>query len=170
MEIVSGRSHIRRALKLNDRILAVDKAEDGASFLDVHEFYRTEGYSEEECFSNARRVFRGGVMEGGAPFTKDVCYGKGLALTWLFLQDAVQTGRLDRLALLFVGKLSLDDIPMIERRTADGTIRRPVFLPPFIRDLHGLAAQIAFGSLLSNGMHGVRGSIGSNGGGVGSEK
>src|SRR5258708_21453605 len=50
VEILTFRSTPRRAKKLNDRILAVDKAEDGASFLDVFEWYRTEGYDEEECF------------------------------------------------------------------------------------------------------------------------
>jgi uncharacterized protein (TIGR02421 family) len=164
MEIVSGRSHLARARKLNDRILAVDKAEDGASFLDVFEFYRTEGYSEEACFSNSRRVFRGGVLGGGAPFTKDISYGKGLALNFAFLQDAVESGRLDRIALLFVGKISLDDIPMLERRVADGMIRIPTFLPPFVRDLHGLVAMTAFGSLLGNGLLGLRARLGANGG------
>ena len=65
VEIFTFRSNPRRAKKLNDRILAVDKAEDGASFLDVFEWYRTEGYSEEECFQNARRVFRGGLLSKG---------------------------------------------------------------------------------------------------------
>lgn len=170
MEIVSGRSHIRRAQKLNDRILAVDKAEDGASFLEVYEWYRTEGYSEDECFSNTRRVFRGGVLEGGAPFTKDISYGKGLAINFVFLQDAVETGRLERIPLMFVGKISLDDIPMLERRVADGLIRPPIHLPPFIRDLHGLAAMTAFGSLLGNRMHGVRMRAGANGGAKGAPK
>ncbi|HVY61472.1 MAG TPA: tyrosine/phenylalanine carboxypeptidase domain-containing protein, partial [Planctomycetota bacterium] len=52
VEILTFRSTPRRAKKLNDRILAVDKAEDGASFLDVFEWFRTEGYDEEECFHN----------------------------------------------------------------------------------------------------------------------
>jgi uncharacterized protein (TIGR02421 family) len=46
VEILTFRSTPRRAKKLNDRVLAVDKAEDGASFLDVHEWYRTEGYEQ----------------------------------------------------------------------------------------------------------------------------
>ncbi len=156
VEILSGRCHVRRARKLNDRILAVDKAEDGASFLDVFEFYRTEGYSEDDCFSNTRRVFRGGVLEGGAPFTKDICYGKGLALNYAFFEQCVASGRLDRIPLLFVGKIALEDIPLIERRVADGTIVPPTHLPPFIRNMQGVAASFAFSSLLGNAMHGVR--------------
>jgi len=56
MEIVTFRSYPRRARRLNERVLAVDKAEDGASFLDVFDWYRTEGYEEEECYGAARRV------------------------------------------------------------------------------------------------------------------
>jgi hypothetical protein len=72
VEIFTFRSTPRRAKKLNDRILAVDKAEDGASFLDVFEWYGIgqRGTTSEECFQNTRRVFRGGLMEGGAPFTR----------------------------------------------------------------------------------------------------
>ena len=83
----------RARRKLNDRILAVDKAEDGASFLDVFEWYRTEGYDEEECFHNTRRVFRGGVIDGGAPFTKDACYCKGIVLNYAFIRAAIQHNR-----------------------------------------------------------------------------
>ena len=73
LEMFTFRTYPRRARRLNDRVLAVDKAEDGASFLDVFDWFRTEGYEEAECFNNTRRVFRGGVLEGGAPFTKDAC-------------------------------------------------------------------------------------------------
>ena len=77
VEIFTFRTYPRRARRLNDRVVAVDKAEDGANFIEVFEWFRTEGYEEEECFANTRRVFRGGVVEGGAPFTKDACYCKG---------------------------------------------------------------------------------------------
>ena len=58
-------------------MLAVDKAEDGANFLEVFEWFRTEGYDEEVCFANTYRVFRGGIADGGAPFTKDISYVRG---------------------------------------------------------------------------------------------
>src|SRR6202789_1379672 len=46
LEMFTFRTYPRRARRLNDRVLAVDKAEDGASFLDVFEWFRTEGYEE----------------------------------------------------------------------------------------------------------------------------
>ena len=48
MEIFSFVTFPRRARKINDRVLAIAKAEEGANFLDVFEYFRTEGYEEEE--------------------------------------------------------------------------------------------------------------------------
>ncbi len=125
LEMFTFRTYPRRARRLNDRVLAVDKAEDGASFLDVFEWFRTEGYEEDECFHNARRVFRGGVLEGGAPFTKDACYCKGIVLNYAFIRSAIQHDRLDLVPLLFVGKVAHEDVPVLARRVSDGVVKPP---------------------------------------------
>ena len=117
----------------------MDKAEDGASFVDVFEWYRTEGYDEEECFHNTRRVFRGGVVEGGAPFTKDACYCKGIVLNYAFIRAAIQNKRADLVPFLFVGKVSHEDIPVLQARVADGVVCAPIHVPPMFRDMNGLA-------------------------------
>jgi uncharacterized protein (TIGR02421 family) len=153
MEILTGRSHVERARKLSDRILAVDKAEEGASFLEVFEWFRTEGYSEEDCFGHTRRVFRGGILQGGAPFTKDACYGKGLADTFEFIGQALETGHVDWIPVLFVGKVSLDDIPILANNMASGIIKPPIHMPVLLRDPRGLIVLFAcfgaFGQLRS---------------------
>ena len=112
-EIFTFRTYPRRARRLNDRVLAVDKAEDGASFLDVFEWFRTEGYDEDECFNNTRRIFRGGVVEGGAPFTKDACYCKGIVLNYAFIRSAIQHNRVDLIPYLFCGKVAHEDVPVL---------------------------------------------------------
>jgi uncharacterized protein (TIGR02421 family) len=144
LEMFTFRTYPRRARRLNDRVLAVDKAEDGASFLDVFEWFRTEGYEEEECFHNTRRVFRGGVLGGGAPFTKDACYCKGIVLNYAFIRSAVQHGRLDLVPYLFVGKVAHEDVPVLARRVSDGVVRPPRYLPSMFRDLNGLAIWMAY--------------------------
>jgi uncharacterized protein (TIGR02421 family) len=149
LEMFTFRTYPRRARRLNDRVLAVDKAEDGASFLDVFEWFRTEGYDEEECFHNARRVFRGGVLEGGAPFTKDACYCKGIVLNYAFIRSAIQHDRMDLLPLLFVGKVAHEDVPVLARHVSDGVVRPPRFLPPMFSDLNGLAIWMAYSSFFS---------------------
>src|SRR5579859_8154286 len=144
LEMFTFRTYPRRARRLNDRVLAVDKAEDGASFLDVFEWFRTEGYDESECFHSTRRVFRGGVVEGGAPFTKDACYCKGIVLNYAFIRSAIQHNRADLIPFLFVGKVAHEDVPVLTRRVADGVVRPPRYLPPMFRDLNGLAIWMAY--------------------------
>jgi uncharacterized protein (TIGR02421 family) len=148
-EIFTFRTYPRRARRLNDRVLAVDKAEDGASFLDVFEWFRTEGYDEEECFHNTRRIFRGGVLEGGAPFTKDACYCKGIVLNYAFIRSAIQHNRVDLLPFLFVGKVAHEDVPVLARRVNDGVIKPPRYLPPMFRDLNGLAIWMAYSTFFT---------------------
>jgi uncharacterized protein (TIGR02421 family) len=149
VEIFTLRSTPRRAKKLNDRILAVDKAEDGASFLDVFEWYRTEGYDEDECFQNARRVFRGGLLTGGAPFTKDACYCRGIVLNYAFMRAAIQLDRAELIPFLFVGKVAHEDVPVLYAHVTDGIVKPPPFLPPIFQDLNGLAIWLCYSSFFS---------------------
>lgn len=148
-EIFTFRTYPRRARRLNDRVLAVDKAEDGASFIEVFEWFRTEGYDEDECFHNTRRIFRGGVVEGGAPFTKDACYCKGIVLNYAFIRSAIQHNRVDLLPFLFVGKVAHEDVPVLARRVNDGVVKPPRFLPPMFRDLNGLAIWMAYSTFFT---------------------
>jgi uncharacterized protein (TIGR02421 family) len=149
LEMFTFRTYPRRARRLNDRVLAVDKAEDGASFLDVFEWFRTEGYDEDECFHNTRRIFRGGVLDGGAPFTKDACYCKGVVLNYAFVRSAIQHDRVDLVPFLFVGKVAHEDVPILARRVADGVVKPPKYLPPMFRDLNGLAIWMAYSTFFS---------------------
>ena len=149
VEIFTFRTYPRRARRLNDRVLAVDKAEDGASFIDVFEWFRTEGYDEEECFHNTRRIFRGGVVEGGAPFTKDACYCKGIVLNYAFIRSAIQHNRVDLIPFLFCGKVAHEDVPVLARRVNDGVVRPPQYLPPMFRDLNGLAIWMAYSTFFT---------------------
>jgi uncharacterized protein (TIGR02421 family) len=144
LELFTFRTYPRRARRLNDRLLAVDKAEDGASFLEVFEWFRTEGYEEDDCFHAARRVFRGGVIEGGAPFTKDASYCKGIVLNYSFIRSAIQHNHVDLVPFLFVGKVAHEDVPILARRVHDGVVKAPYYLPPMFRDLNGIAVWMAY--------------------------
>jgi len=149
LEIFTFRTYPRRARRLNDRVLAVDKAEDGASFLDVYDWFRTECYDEDECFQNTRRIFRGGLVTGGAPFTKDSCYCKGIVLNYAFIRSAIQHNRVDLVPFLFVGKVAHEDVPILARRVTDGVVKPPRYLPPMFRDLNGLAIWMAYSTFFT---------------------
>ena len=139
LEVLTLCSHPRRARRLNDRVLAVDKAEDGASFLDVFEWFRTEGYDEETCFWSTQRVFRGGVLDGGAPFTKDIVYTKGIVSSYNFLRSAIAAGRPELIAWLFVGKTDFEDLPVLVAHAHEGVVQPPRYVPAMFRDMNGLA-------------------------------
>jgi uncharacterized protein (TIGR02421 family) len=149
MEIFTFRSYPQRARQINDRILGIDKAEDGANILELIEFYRTEGYTEDECLSNAKRVFRGGVVEGGAPFTKDISYCRGFIENYNFMRAAIRLGRPYLIPFLFAGKLHVDDIPLLYQKYQEGIVDPPLHLPPQFRDLNGLAVWMSFSSFLN---------------------
>ncbi len=149
MEIFTFRTYPRRARRLNDRVLAVDKAEDGADFVQVFDWYRTEGYEEEDCFNATRRVFRGGTTTGGAPFTKDICYSKGIVLNYSFIRACIEHDRPELIPFLFVGKVAHEDVPVLFARTNDGVVKPPRYLPSTFRDLNGLAIWMSYSTFFT---------------------
>lgn len=149
MEILTFRTFIRRARQINDRILAIEQAEDGASLIDVFEFMRGRGYSERDCLKNSFRVFRGGTLDGGAPFTKDISYCKGFVENYNFIRSCVSAGRPELIPYLFVGKLHADDVPLLYAKAREGVVQGPRYLPPQFKDLNGLAVWMGFSSFLN---------------------
>lgn len=149
LEVLTFTSHPSRAHRLNNRVLAIEKAEAGASFADVFEWCRTEGYDEDRCFWDTQRIFRGGLMEGGAPFTKDVVYMKGIVSNYNFLHAAIASGNPEYIRWLFVGKVALEDIPVLAARSHDGVVRPPHYVPEIFQDLRGLAIWLSVSTFWS---------------------
>lgn len=58
--------------RLADRVFAIQMAVEGADFLEVYRYFLDRIGDPNQAFENARRVFRGGVITGGSPFTKDI--------------------------------------------------------------------------------------------------
>ena len=149
MEIFTFRSFIQRAKQINDRVLCIEKAEDGADLLDVIEYLRTENYDERDCVKNAFRVFRGGSLSGGAPFTKDISYCKGFVENYNFLRSCIRVSKPYLIPFLFAGKLHVEDVPLLYAKHLEGLIEPPRFLPPQFRDLNGLAVWMSFSSFFN---------------------
>lgn len=149
MEIFTFRTYPTRARSINDRILGIDKAEDGANLLELIEFYQTEGYSENDCIMNAKRVVRGGVCEGGAPFTKDLSYCRGFIENYNFMRAAIRAGKPEYIPFLFVGKIHVDDVPLLYQKFQEGLIDPPRYVPEPFKDLHGLMVWLSFSSFLN---------------------
>lgn len=148
-EIISGAMDPSRMLRLADRVIAIQMAMDGADFLDLYRFFRERTHDEAGAFENARRVVRGGLVEGGAPFTKDSVYLEGLVRVHNFLRIAVQETRADAIRLLFAGKMDIEDMPAVTTLAAHGLCAFPRFLPPWARDLRFLLSYIAYSAFLN---------------------
>lgn len=148
-EFISGSMELGRLRRLTDRVLGIQMAREGADFMEIYRYFRQRGNLRVQAFESARRIFRGGVLTGGAPFTKDIVYLDGLLRVHNFLRVAVAMGRADCLRLMFCGKFALDDMPAICELTASGLIRKPAYLPPWAQDLRFLLAYLAYSGFLN---------------------
>lgn len=143
-EMINMRSHPRRLARLMHRIEGIERAADGATFVEVFESFRTDGLDEEEAWSAAHRIYRGSLPDAG-PFTKDLGYGKGLVLTLLYVRLAIQSGRAHRIPLLFCGKVDLLDMGVLHQLEEEGLVQQPSFVPPPFNDLPALAVALSLG-------------------------
>ena len=150
-EFISGALDPKRFRRLADRVIAIDMAANGADFIEIFNFFRERGRGDAdfEAFESARRVFRGGVLTGGAPFTKDTIYLGGLLEVHNFLRAAVKSGDAEFIRLLFVGKIDLADLGAMKLLRAEGLIDAPRFMPPWASDLRYLLSYLAYSTFLN---------------------
>ncbi|MGZ8189722.1 MAG: tyrosine/phenylalanine carboxypeptidase domain-containing protein [Methylococcaceae bacterium] len=128
---------------------AIQMAIEGADFLDVYGYFLERTGNPDQSFENARRVFRGGVITGGAPFTKDVVYLFGLLSVSNAINAIFSAGRSDCLRLLFCGKLELQDIPALCELAAMGLCQPARYLPPWANDLRSLLAFLTYSTFMN---------------------
>ena len=148
-ELITGAIDIGRLKRISLRIDAIDQALSGADFIDVFRFFLDAGQTEADSFRSAQRVFRGCPTAGGQAFTKDTVYLNGLLDVHTFFRWAFRQRRTDLLPLLFVGKLSLQDVLRLQPVFDAGIIDPPRYLPPWVQQPRGMAGILAF-SLFAN--------------------
>jgi len=148
-ELMSGSIDIARMKRISLRILGIDMAIRGADFIEVFRFFLDAGQNGNDSFTSAQRVFRAAPVEGGAAFTKDAVYLRGLLSVHTFFRWALKNQRMALCRNLFAGKLALHDVIALEPYFASGYIAPPRYLPPWVQHAHGLAGALAF-SLFAN--------------------
>src|SRR5690606_28654944 len=89
-EQITGSIDIERMKRVSLRIEAVALAMEGADFLEVFRYFRDAGQDEVESFTSTQRVFRGVPTTGGAAFTKDTVYLRGLIGVHAFFRWALK--------------------------------------------------------------------------------
>lgn len=140
---------VKRIERLAARVHLVDMAEQGASFLDLYRHLVERGSTPREAYLDAQRVCRGGLIEGGAPFTKDACYLSGLLHVYAFLNVFVRGGFRDETELLVSGRIDLDDIAALVKLRALGILARPKYRPRWLKNWDTLLPYFAFASFMS---------------------
>ncbi|MBD8881391.1 DUF1704 domain-containing protein [Rhodanobacter sp. 7MK24] len=150
-ELMSGAIDIARLQRISLRILAIEKALDGADFVEVYRFFHASGQGVADSFHSTQRVFRGVPTGGGAAFAKDNVYLSGLLTVHTFFRWALKERRLELLRYLFAGKLTLSDVVALQPHFESGAIAPPRWLPPWMGHVHGLAGKLAF-SVFVNGI------------------
>jgi uncharacterized protein (TIGR02421 family) len=148
MEIFTFSSYPHRVQRLTDRVTAIHMAEQGANFIDIFNFYREQGCSNEESYGCTTRVFRGCTPDAGA-FTKDLAYSKGFVLIYNYVRLAIQHGLQSRIPLLFLGKTTLEDLHVLADLVEEGLVVSPKYLPPQFKDLAALTAWMSYSLFLN---------------------
>ena len=148
-EQITGSIDIERMKRVSLRIEAVAMALDGADFLQVFRYFLDAGQAEVESFTSAQRVFRGVPTSGGAAFTKDTVYLRGLIGVHTFFRWALKHDKLRLCRMLFAGKMTLADVQRFEPLFDSGDLAAPRWLPHWVARANGLAGMLAF-SLFAN--------------------
>ena len=148
-EYITNSIDLDRLRRLADRIIAIQMSIEGADFLDVYNYFLGRIGNESQAYENSRRVFRGGVLTGGAPFTKDGVYLEGLIRVHNFLKAIAANGRADCLKLLFCGKLDIEDIPVLYKLEEMGLCQPAKYLPPWVEDARYLLAYLTCSDFLN---------------------
>jgi uncharacterized protein (TIGR02421 family) len=147
-EVFTFSSYPGRLKRLTNRITAVNMAEDGADFLDVFNFYQSQGLDQDDSYLYATRVFRGSTPDGG-PFTKDLSYSKGFILIYNYIRLAVQRGLVTQIPLLFLGKTTLEDVHILADLVEEKIVTAPKYVPPQFQDIAALSAWMCYSLFLN---------------------
>ncbi|MEQ1932233.1 MAG: flavohemoglobin expression-modulating QEGLA motif protein, partial [Parvularculaceae bacterium] len=150
-EFVSGALDPSRFKRLADRVIAIEMSAQGADFIAIFNFFRERNAVDApfEAFESARRVVRGGLVEGRAPFTKDAVYLQGLLEVHNYLRTAIRKGDAGYIRLLFVGKIDLADLDAMKMLNEAGLLAAPKYLPPWATDLRYLISYLAYSTFLN---------------------
>jgi uncharacterized protein (TIGR02421 family) len=147
-ELHSHALTIERMKRIVARVKLVSMAEEGADFLELHKELMERGGTERDAYFDAQRICRGGLVTGGAPFTKDACYLAGLMDVFNFLQVATRGGARDAVELLACGRVAIEDLAPLLQLKKLGVLEPAKHTPRWLQAWDGLLPYFAFASFL----------------------
>ena len=148
-EIITGAMDPRRFGRLAGRVIGIEMAVQGADFKEVYDFFVERNDDPSQSYENTRRIFRGGVISGGAPFTKDMVYLNGLLRVHNFMRTVVKLNRADLIRVLFAGKMDIEDVPALAQLASNDRLQSPLYMPPWAKDLRFLVSYMAYSAFLN---------------------
>lgn len=148
-ELMSGALGPSRLRRLANRVLAIQRSMEGADFMELYRFFVDQTGDPSQSFEDARRIVRGSLLDGGAPFTKDGVYLDGLVRVHNFMRAVVELTRPDLIPLLFCGKMDIEDIPAIYQLAQEGLVLRPRYVPPWVEDRRFIVSYLTYTGFLS---------------------
>lgn len=149
-ELATRSIDIQRLRRLALRILAIKQVLDGADFIECFRFFLEGGQDEREAYKSTQRIFRGGDVRGGIPFTKDSAYLKGVMEAHVLMNLAIRDNKPEIIERLFAGRLTMGDAIALGPCFDAGILDRPRYVPPWAQDTSRVAALLAYGSFMMN--------------------
>lgn len=117
-EYLAGGLTRTRLRKLAGRVIAVQSMLDGRAFVETFRQLREDyQFTARSAFTTTLRVYRGGGL------TKDAIYLRGLRDLLAYL------GRGHDIEPLYIGKMSLAHVPIVQQLRRGGIVRPPAILP-----------------------------------------
>lgn len=138
-EYAAGGMTPARLRILAARVVGAHMLMDGATFVDVFRSLSRCGFSRRASFNVTLRLFRGGG------YTKDLIYLRGLLEVLRHLE------RGGPLLPLFVGKIGMRHLPIVQELTSRGVVAEPPVLPRYLQrpEFAGRIARAQKGMSLS---------------------
>jgi uncharacterized protein (TIGR02421 family) len=130
-EIGCGQLTPFRLRQLAARVITVHRMHGGADFVEAWRALVDEGFPENSAFTTTMRAFRSGGL------SKDAIYLRGLVELLVHLRGG---GELD---LLWLGKFSLEDLPLIRDLDERGVLRPPRLTPRYLEDPEARSRLVA---------------------------
>lgn len=125
-------------------ILVIDMVLCGVDFVEVYWFFLECGQSVVDSFYLVQWVFCGVLLIGGVVFVKDNVYLVGLLVVYMFFCWVLKQWWMDLLCYLFVGKLMLYDVVVLELYFVFGVIVLLCWLLLWMQYVYGLVGKFVF--------------------------
>lgn len=147
-EHLTGSMTNNRFIELGERTIGIDMAQRGANYLQVYN-YLIMKFSPQKASAMCERIFRGGDLEGGAPFTKDAAYQRGYCKTFNFFRTILLRDDTDSLRAFLSGKMHVDDVPLVRELMREGFVVGPTFVPAWYRDMDQIDAMFTHSATMN---------------------